>query len=195
MLDLTSLANQPTTRSRERSGLPRRHVTFAMSERNPAYPAHAQDVHEDEDDRPLAQWDHIVVSGDGDDQPLVQPAPRKEPEERRDPATGDGDLAPLVPPRPPPPAPVRRRKRTASMARPDCHTGAMVPGDSREERCLDFGKNAEGEALRNIINKLSAERNLRDLRLKHYHMSTAQFKKRTTQLDIPGEIMNSTSTW
>ena len=77
---------------------------------NPAYPAHAQNMHEDEDERPLAQRDHTIVS-DGDDQPLVQPAPRIEPvEERRDPATDDGDLAPLVPPRPPPAAPVRRRK-------------------------------------------------------------------------------------
>ena len=49
-------------------------------------------------------------------------------------------------------------------------------------------RNAEGEALRCIFNKLSDERNLRDLHLKHYHMSTAQFKKRTTHLDIPGKV-------
>ena len=54
-----------------------------MSERKPADPAHAQDMHEDEDERPLAQRDHTVVSGDGDDQPRVQPAPRKEPAEER----------------------------------------------------------------------------------------------------------------
>ena len=47
-------------------------------------------------------------------------------------------------------------------------------------------KKSEGEALRNIINKLSDERNLKDLHLKHYNMSTAQFKKRTTHLYIPG---------
>ena len=34
-------------------------------------------MHEDEDERPLAQRDNTVVSDDGDDQPLVQPAPRK----------------------------------------------------------------------------------------------------------------------
>ena len=28
----------------------------------------------------------------------------------------------------------------------------------------------------------------RDLHLKHYHMFTAQFKKRTTHLDIPGKV-------
>ena len=29
---------------------------------------------------------------------------------------------------------------------------------------------------------------MKDLHLKHYHMSSAQFKKRTTQLDIPGKV-------
>ena len=43
---------------------------------------------DDEDGRPLAQRDHTVVSDDGDDQSLVQPALKKEPaEERRDPAS------------------------------------------------------------------------------------------------------------
>ena len=70
VLDLTRLA---------RYGLPRRHVTFAMSERKPAYPAHTQDTHEDEDEGPFAQPDKSVVSAGGDDQPLVQPASRREP--------------------------------------------------------------------------------------------------------------------
>ena len=48
-----------------------------MSERKPAYPAHALDMHEDEDE---------------DDKPL---------EEGRDQAIDDEDLAPLVPSRPP----------------------------------------------------------------------------------------------
>ena len=50
------------------------------------------------------------------------------------------------------------------------------------------GKKSEGEAHRKIINKLSDERNLKDLHLKHCHMPTAQFKKRTTHLDILGRI-------
>ena len=58
--------------------LPRRHVTFAMSERKPAHASHAPGMHEDEDE---------------DEQPLVQPASRKElAEERRDPSNDDGDL-------------------------------------------------------------------------------------------------------
>ena len=51
--------------------------------------------------------------------------------------------------------------------------------DSREpaEETSILGRKAEGEAQRNIINKLSHERNLRGLHLKHYHMSTAQFQE------------------
>ena len=41
VLDLTNL---PTTKSREQSGHPTRHVTFAMSGRRPAYPTHASDI-------------------------------------------------------------------------------------------------------------------------------------------------------
>ena len=148
VLDLTSLAFQPTTKSRERSGHPRRHITFAMPERKPAYPALAQDMREDEDDRHLAQRDHSVVSDDGDGQPLVQPAPRKEPaEERRDPASHDGDLAPFVPPRPPPLA--RRRKGPPVWQDPTATLDQEVSGDSREraEDASILGNKAEGEAL------------------------------------------------
>ena len=57
-----------------------------------AYPAHAPDMHEDEDE---------------DDKPLVRPASKKEPaKERRGPATDDEDLLPLVPPRSSSAAPV-----------------------------------------------------------------------------------------
>ena len=65
-----------------------------------------------------------------------------------------------------------------------------VSRDSHEraEDTSIWGREAEGEALRNITSKLSEERNVRDLHLKHCHMSTAQFKKRTTHLDIPGKI-------
>ena len=52
---------------------------------------------------------------------------------------------------------------------------SLIAGNSCE-RSADvsiLGRKAEGEALHNITNKLSDERNLRDLHLKHYHMSTA----------------------
>ena len=43
VLDLRNLSYQPTTKTREQSGHPKRHVTFAMSGRRQAYPAHAPD--------------------------------------------------------------------------------------------------------------------------------------------------------
>ena len=70
--------------------------------------------------------------------------------------------------------------------------------DSRErpEDASIWSKKAEVEALRNIINKLSYERNLWDLHLKHYHVSTAQLKKKATHLDILGKYLKtSASTW
>ena len=50
VLDLTSLAYQP--KSRERFAHPKRHVTFAPSELQLAYPAHTRELDEDEDDKP-----------------------------------------------------------------------------------------------------------------------------------------------
>ena len=103
LLDLTSLAYQPTTKSSVRLGNPWRHVTIAISDWKPAYPAHTQPIFEDEDGGPLVQPDHAAASDDEDDQPLVRPATRKErSEERRDQTTDDGDVAPLVPARPSP---------------------------------------------------------------------------------------------
>ena len=84
VLDLTNLAYQPTTKLREQSGHPKRHVTFAMSERRPAYPAHGPDTDEVKDD---------------DDKPPVRPASRKElAKEKSDLDTDDEDLLLLVPP-------------------------------------------------------------------------------------------------
>ena len=77
VLDLTSLAYQPTTKSRERSAHPKRHVTFAMPEQKLAYPAHFRDLAEDEDDELVVHPNHTVVCDDEGDQPLVQPASRK----------------------------------------------------------------------------------------------------------------------
>ena len=125
---------------------------------------------------------------DEDDKPFVRPAPRKEPpKEKRDSDTDDEDLLPLVPPRPTPAAPVRKRKGPPVWQDPAATLEHEVSKDSREraEETSILGRKAEGEALRIIIKKLSEERNLRELHLKHYHMSSAQFKKRTTHLDVP----------
>ena len=95
VLDLTNLAYQPTTNAREHPVHPKRYVTFAMSERKTTCPAHAPDMHEDEDE---------------DDKSHVRPASRKElAKEKRDPATDDDDFLPFVLPRLPSSAPVRKR--------------------------------------------------------------------------------------
>ena len=58
----------------------------------------------------------------------------------------------------------------------------------RSEDVSSVGRNADSEALQKIINKLSDVRNLKDLHLKRCHMSSAQFKKRTTHLNILGKV-------
>ena len=137
VLDLTSLTHQPTTKSREQSGHPERHVVLAMSQGTPAYPAHALDRREDEYE---------------DDKPLVRPTTRKEPhEEGRDQAIADEDFAPLVPPKP--------SRPPQAADRIQLYWNKRCQGT----RASDPRRKAEGEALRNIINKLSDERNLKDL--------------------------------
>ena len=76
-------------------------------------------------------------------------------------------------------AQVRRRKGPPVWRDPSATLDQDVSGNSRErsEEVSILGKNPDGEALRKVINKLLDERNLRDLHLKHYHMSTSQFKK------------------
>ena len=58
----------------------------------------------------------------------------------------------------------------------------------RSEDVSSVGRNSDGETHQKIINKLWDVRNLKDLHLKHHHMYSAQFKKRTTHLDILGKV-------
>ena len=78
VLDLTSLAYQP--KSRERSARPTKPVTFTFSQRKSAYPARAQELDDDENDKLLVRPDHTTVPEDEneDDIPLVQPASKEE---------------------------------------------------------------------------------------------------------------------
>ena len=62
------------------------------------------------------------------------------------------------------------------------------PRVGRSEDVSSVGRNSCGEAHQRIINKLWDVHNLKDLHLKHHHMSSAQFKKRTTHLDIHGKV-------
>ena len=58
----------------------------------------------------------------------------------------------------------------------------------RSEDVSSVGRNSDGEAHQRIINKLSDVHNLKYLHLEHYHMSSAQFKKRRTHMDILGKV-------
>ena len=176
VLDLTSLAYQPNLR--ERSAQPKRHVTFALPEQKSAYPAHTRESGEDGDDKPLVSPDRTAVSEHEDDQPVVQPASRKEPVEEKRESAAECRI----------PAQLRRRKGPPVWRDPSATLEQDVSRNSRErsEEVSILGRNPDGEALRSITNKLSNERNLRDLHLKHYDLSIAQFKKRTTHLGIPG---------
>ena len=91
---------------------------------------------------------------------------------------------------------MRKRKGPPVWQDPAATLEHEVSKDSRDrtEETSISGRKAEGEALRNIMSKLSEERFLRDLHLKHYHMSSAQFKERTTHLDIPGKFCRPLST-
>ena len=158
VLDLTSLTYQLTTKSSNRSGHPKKQVIFAMSERKPADLAQAPDMHEDEDDKPL-----------------VRPTTRKEPlKGGRDRTIGGEDLATLV--RDLLSHTATAEKKTTSAVRSNWLYWNKVSRDSRErtEETSIFAKKTEGEALRNIIHKLSDHHNLKDLRLKHHQMSSAQ---------------------
>ena len=175
VLDWTSLAYQP--KSRERSARPTKHVTFALSQRKSAYPARAQELDDDEDDKPLVRPDRTAVSEeeDEDDKPLVQPTSALKRE---------SSAVHRVP------TPLRKRKGPP-VGRDPCATPEQdVSGTSRErpEDISSLGKNSNGEALQKITNKFLDFRNLKDLHLKHYHMSSAQFKRRTTHLDFPGSV-------
>ena len=142
-----------------------------------AYPTRVQKVDDDEDDRPLVGPDHTAVSEeeDEDDKPLVQPVPALKPE---------SSAIRRVP------TPLRRRKGPPVWRDPTATLEQDVSGNSRErsEDVSSLGRKPDGEALQKIINKLSDVRNMKDLHLKHYHMSSAQLNKRTTHLDMPGKV-------
>ena len=85
---------------------------------------------------------------------------------------------------------LRRRYGPPVWRDPSATLEQDVSGTSCERSgdVSSLGKKSDSEALQNIINKLLYVRNLKDFHLKHYHMSSAQFKKRTTHLDNPGKV-------
>ena len=167
-LDLTSLAYQP--KSRERPAHPKRHVSFALTEKS-VHPVHSPELDEDDDDKPLVRPDHACVSEDEDNKPLVQLELKTA-------------LELVTPPR------VRKRRGSPVWRDPSAPVEPDASRNTRErsEEGSILGKNPDGEALRNVINKVLDDRNLRDFQVKHYRTSTCQFKKRTTHLDLPGKV-------
>ena len=120
MLDLTGLAYQP--KSRERSARPTKHVTFALSQRKSAYPARAQELDDDENDKPLVRPDRTTVSEeeDEDDKPLVQPASKEKALRRESSAIRRV------------PTSLRRRKGPPVWRDPSATLEQDAPGTSRE---------------------------------------------------------------
>ena len=96
----------------------------------------------------------VTVSEDEDDERLVRPSSRKEPvKEKRD-SAAERSI----------PTSLRRRKGLPVWRDPSAPLEQDVSGNSRErpQEVSILGRNPDGEALRNIINNLSDERNLRD---------------------------------
>ena len=144
-----------------------------------AHPAQTRELDEDENDQPLVRSD-CNADSEEDDRPLVQSTSMKEPvEEKRESAA-----------RRRVPTQVRRKSGAPLCRDPSTSLEPDVSGNSREqsEEVSIKGRNPDGEALLNIIKMLADEGNWRDLHLKQFHMSAAQFNKRTIHLDIPGRI-------
>ena len=134
------------------------------------------------DDKPFVRPDRASVCEDEDDQLLAQPESRTEMMKEKRELVEERSM----------PTPLRKRKGPPVWRDPSATMEPHVSGNSRErsEEGPIWGKNPDGEALRNIINELLDERNLRDLHLKHHHMSTSQFQKRTNYLDLPGKVFD-----
>ena len=129
VLDLSCPAYQP--KSRERSARPTKHVTFTLSREESAYPAHPQDLDDDEDDKPVVLSDRTIGSekGDEDNKPLVQPASK----ESADAWIFCNTKSSYT---------VRKKKRTSNLARSVCHTETRCVGNFAWtiRRRLEFGQ-------------------------------------------------------
>ena len=135
VLDLTSLAHQP--QSRERSCRPTKDVTFALSQRKSAYPARAQELDDDEDDKPLVRLDRTTVSAEEfeDDKLLVQLASKEKALKRESAAIRRV------------PTPSRRRKGPPVWRDPSAALEQGAPGTSRE-RSEDVSNSAQIQTVK-----------------------------------------------
>ena len=142
------------------------------------HPVHLPKLDENDDDKPLVRPDHACVSEDEDDEPLVQPKLKNK----------VGTCHAFT---------GTKKKRTSSWRDPSAPAEPHASTNSRErsEEGSILGKNPNGEALRNTINKLLDERNLREPHLKHYLMSTSQFRSGQLIWTSLKKFMIFTSMW
>ena len=105
-----------------------------------AYPAHAQKLNDDEDDKPLVRLDRNTVFKGEDDKPLVQPASRSETVEAWISRKTQSSYT------------VTKKKRTSSLARSVCHiwTGCVRNIAWAIKRSLKRGQKSDRAALQNI---------------------------------------------
>ena len=136
-------------------------IGSSESKKKSACPARPQELDDDADDIPIVHSDRSTVSEeeDEDNKPLVQPSSGR-----------------------------KQLKRESSATHRVPTPLGQKTSRGRSEDVSSMGKHSDGEALKKIINTLSDVSNLKDLHLKHYHTSSAQFKKRTTHLDIPRKV-------
>ena len=134
-------------------------MTFALRDQKSVYPVHLPEPDEDDDDQPLVRSDRAADSEDEDDKPLVQPSSRKELVKQKRESAAERRT----------PAQLLRRKGPPVWRDPTATLEQDVSENSRErsEEISICGKNPDGEALRNVINKLLDERNMRNLHLKY----------------------------
>ena len=123
------------------------------------FPVHSPEHDEDDDKKPLVRPAHARVSEDENEKHLVQPELK----------TG---LELVTPSR-------VREKKDLQFGKIRLPQWDMMDQETSESdlKKARFWSKTDGEALRHVINQFLDERNWRDLHLKHYHMSTSQFKK------------------
>ena len=189
VLDLTSLAYQPTTKSSERSGHPKRHLIFAMSKTSISS-SYTKCMERKMMDpmRSLIIWLSLMMKITN--LRCIQ--------HQRKNLRKNGVTQLLMTETWHPWCLQDLRQLYQCEGEKDLqYDKTQLPHWKRrlqETRVIEqrmprfWAKKAASKPLRNIANKMFYESNMRDLHLKHYHMSTAQFKKRTTHLDIPGNF-------
>ena len=176
VLDLTSLAYQP--KSREGSARPTKHETFALMAKKSAYPAHSQELDGHEDDKPVVRSDRTTFLK------MKMINLRCNQHLRSEKVKSESAAIRRVPTR----YGEDKDHQSGEIHLPHWNRMRQELRVSDQEKSQALAKNSDRETLHNNIKKLLDVRSLKDLHQKHYHVSSAQFKKSTDRLDIPGKV-------